>query len=755
MSKRIIFLALFLMLFSLFSCKKKGEEKQDTEYILSYHYDNKVDQETYKENTSVNLKSLNLVGFVGWYEDPSYKGEKLDSVVMNKNIDVYAKIENKYKLTFHYLDTAQEIMVADGTKLKDIEKPNVLGYEIVGYYLTQDLNESFLVDDNFEIIIDTNIYLKLSPISYTVSFDSQGAQEIKSQKVNYGMNIKRTERPCKLNYSFKYWTLDLNTKEEFLYTTPIMDNLVLYAVYDEVSYNDILDEYIPDEIEESLDLPFDDLDVEFVWSSSNEEIFLNSGIYNPVRSDVEIEVGLEVVSKGTGESQKYQKTVLVKGYNLKDLVPGDVVIGYTSSWYYKGYSEEVLKTVDVLDISFAYVYDDASLKISDIQTMLTKAVGIAHKAGVRMCLSIQGYGEATEQFSNCAADPTLRVKLAANMVEMVRKYHLDGIDIDWEYPGSYSGRIFTEDRKNYTLLMKEIREGLDKLGSGYLLTAAIPSWGAGNFEMSALAQYFDYYNMMSYDLENPNCGSHHAALNPSSVSGGTTVNNSISESLVSWVNAGVPKEKILIGIAFYGKSIIVNGTLNNGLGMAKSTTTQTKYNNIAYAALMEQRLSQIGKPNNYTYNFDYSSHAPYQFRASTKYFTTYENELSILYKCDYAKDNNLGGVMIWEIGEDSTNTLIKAVAQGMNKWENEEIIVGSDLQISIDKKEVIIKPVNEVINSVLKEDLIYYADNDKVEIIKQDDSKALLKLKETGNVTVFATSSDKTVNYGILNLEIK
>ena len=51
-------------------------------------------------------------------------------------------------------------------------------------------------------------------------------------------------------------------------------------------------------------------------------------------------------------------------------------------------------------------------------------------------------------------------------VDIVAKYDLDGVDIDWEYPGMIGdSNVFRpEDKQNYTILFKNLREQLDSLG---------------------------------------------------------------------------------------------------------------------------------------------------------------------------------------------------------------------------------------------------------------------------------------------------
>ena len=112
-------------------------------------------------------------------------------------------------------------------------------------------------------------------------------------------------------------------------------------------------------------------------------------------------------------------------------------------------------------------------------------------------------------FSDAALTNESRDKFAVSCARLITQYHLDGIDIDWEYPNqSGAGNTFRpEDIHNFTLMLKAVRENLDKLsaansGAHYLLTIAT---GADldyvkNTELGELQQYVDFINIMTYDF---------------------------------------------------------------------------------------------------------------------------------------------------------------------------------------------------------------------------------------------------------------
>ena len=123
-----------------------------------------------------------------------------------------------------------------------------------------------------------------------------------------------------------------------------------------------------------------------------------------------------------------------------------------------------------------------------------------------------GGWEWSGRFSDVAFTDASRTAFADSAVEFIKQYGFDGLDIDWEYPvsgGLASNKYRPEDKQNFTLLLQKIREKFDAQeaadGKHYLLTIA---GGAGdlfaaNVELSKIAAYLDFANIMTYDIHGP------------------------------------------------------------------------------------------------------------------------------------------------------------------------------------------------------------------------------------------------------------
>ena len=162
-------------------------------------------------------------------------------------------------------------------------------------------------------------------------------------------------------------------------------------------------------------------------------------------------------------------------------------------------------------------------------------------------------------FSDMCLTKESRSKFINSAIEFIKTNNLDGIDIDWEFPNliGYGNVYRPEDKENFTSLAKELRSALDQLekdGKHYWLTAATGSFDdyLANTEMDKVQKYMDFVNVMAYDFCEPDADSiagHHTPLytNP------RDPHQSSSAAMIQkYIQIGVPPEKIVLGVPFYG-----------------------------------------------------------------------------------------------------------------------------------------------------------------------------------------------------------
>ena len=249
---------------------------------------------------------------------------------------------------------------------------------------------------------------------------------------------------------------------------------------------------------------------------------------------------------------------------------------------------------------------------------------------LKVLLSIGGW--TSGGFSEMAADKENRSSFAKDCQRIVKEFDLDGIDIDWEYPTSNEAGISAsvEDTDNFTLLMRDIRKAI---GAKKLLTLA--TIADGKFiDFRAIDKDIDFVNVMMYDVSKPPL--QHNSLYRSDLAGRIT----LVEALQAHLDAGVPKNKLVMGIPFYGR------------GDKKKVNDFVNFRDMPLPGFHEK--------------WDDESKVPYLVDDTGALVLTFENEKSIKEKAAYIKSQGILGAMYWEFYGDNDELLLsKTLYQGL------------------------------------------------------------------------------------------
>jgi len=266
---------------------------------------------------------------------------------------------------------------------------------------------------------------------------------------------------------------------------------------------------------------------------------------------------------------------------------------------------------------------------------LKSLVGLKSKnPDLKIVLSIGGWG--AEGFSDAALSDSSRTAFANSCKQIIDNTGIDGVDLDWEYPVNGGWGVIKarpEDKQNYTLLLQKIR---DIIGTGKILTIA---GGAGtefinNTELSKIAAICNYINLMTYDYgaSSHNANLYNTSNHSAGISGDSAVNN--------YISAGVPANKLNLGIPFYGR-----------YGSEWPTYSQLVANYI--------------NKNGWTRQWDAQAKACYLTNSSGG-FITYDDEETIGYKAAYINSKGLGGAMFWHYTQDNNGALLNKIWDGLN-----------------------------------------------------------------------------------------
>lgn len=305
---------------------------------------------------------------------------------------------------------------------------------------------------------------------------------------------------------------------------------------------------------------------------------------------------------------------------------GKRVVAYVTSW------STVIPNphyMTHLNYAFGHVTDSFDGVRVDNEERFRQIVALKREnPELKVLLSVGGWGSGG--FSEMAADKRLRKAFAKSCRKFVDNYGIDGIDIDWEYPGSDAAGIASspDDPANFVKLIKDLRSAL---GKDRLLTLASGA-GAYGCLFDKFIDKVDFVNIMTYDMGRP--PRHHSALHKSDNTGNMVVDTAVYRHL----NAGVPPQKLTLGVPFYGRG-------------AAPYSDFTDYKQIRPLPRCEERWDSVAM-------------APYIADRNGKLVIGYDNVRSMNLKCDYVDDNGLGGIMYWEYNGDKDNDELRKTIAG-------------------------------------------------------------------------------------------
>jgi chitinase len=288
---------------------------------------------------------------------------------------------------------------------------------------------------------------------------------------------------------------------------------------------------------------------------------------------------------------------------------------------------------------------------------------------LKVMIACGGWG--ADGFSDMALTEESRTKFIISASEFIKKYQLDGMDMDWEYPGiSGAGTMAREvDTKNFTALMKGLREMLDTFDAPKVLTFASAGWKRyyDYIEMDEVMKYADYTNVMTYDQVSGVSiyTGHHTPLGNvrSEDILGTPFHDHLdnlyqrgknfdpdprsAQKIVDFlIKEGVDPKQIVIGGAFYGRVWKGVPPVNNGLYQLSGGL------HIGWMAYHQIRKS-YEQDSNFQRYWDDNAKAPFMYNSRDSLMVSYDDTVSVALKTKYTMAKGLGGIMFWELGNDT------------------------------------------------------------------------------------------------------
>ncbi|MFE9861801.1 glycoside hydrolase family 18 protein [Streptomyces sp. NPDC005506] len=319
----------------------------------------------------------------------------------------------------------------------------------------------------------------------------------------------------------------------------------------------------------------------------------------------------------------------------------------------------------------------------------------AEHPGLKVMISLGGWSWSTH-FSDAARTAASRKAFVSSCIDLYFKGNLpvdgvrggegaaaglfDGVDIDWEWPGS-AGDTDTvyrpEDKRNFTALVHEFRTQLDayakstaKEGKGrghnsrpkhYELSAFVPTAPAkidAGFDVPRIMRDFDFVNLQGYDFH---------------VSGEATTAQqsalyakddfSVDQTVREWIRRGAPARKLIMGMPFYGQGW--TGVTGGGDGLGQPATAPAP---ATWAAGYEdyKALKKLAASGTYKIHRDVRNGHAWLFDGTTLW--TYDDPQVLRTKTSYIRQHGLGGAMFWSLdGDTDDGELMTAVDQGLDR----------------------------------------------------------------------------------------
>ena len=315
--------------------------------------------------------------------------------------------------------------------------------------------------------------------------------------------------------------------------------------------------------------------------------------------------------------------------------------------YYSGNATDVYK-YEIEKLTHI-IYSFLVLKGNKLQVSPQAAIILKNLVGLKkrnpalnVSIAFGGWG-GCKTCSELFTQAVNREAFAQSVKTILLQYQLDGIDLDWEYPaiqGPVGHPFSPRDKQTFTELVLALRTAIGETKEISVAAGAFTDFLRKSLEWEKLAPLIDRFHLMTYDLVNrlSLVSGHHSNLYS------TSRQIESADNAIRFLDSlNIPRNKIVIGAAFYSRLYEQVNSVNNGL-----------YQPCKFKGFLTYRsyASTFSKANGFTWYWDNEAKAPWCYNKQKKQFATFDNRRSVILKTQYAINERLQGLMFWELRQD-------------------------------------------------------------------------------------------------------
>lgn len=370
--------------------------------------------------------------------------------------------------------------------------------------------------------------------------------------------------------------------------------------------------------------------------------------------------------------------------STESLVPaascGKRVVGYFTSWGKHKFKPSQAQRLTHVIFAFLEIRESGEVKIGCVDPAhsdCTEAEDLARKRlnqlfrvadqfdHLNVMFAVGGW-ENSQYFSGIAADPQRRLVFIASVIQMIKEYGFDGVDIDWEYPvtgGAVEG--IPDDKANYVTLLTELRTAVDNLAQiegrdrPYLLSiaGAAGQWTLDpGYNMKGIVKQLDFINVMTYDYFGAWDSKWGAFTGPPAPlyfgmpSKGFSGKTNVAWTTKYYACRGRQPHKINMGVPFYGRYWENVGNAVDESDQMWRKADGEVFTGGAYGWRDVKANLSAGVFGDV--HLHERTKSKYAFNPTSRLYLGFEDPETLKYKVDFAVTSNLGGIMIWAIDQD-------------------------------------------------------------------------------------------------------